>query len=77
MKTIIQTDEFFQNAEEFLKSVKEDNKTIILCQDGSVVAELIPPKDEYRTNPFSIFKDTLEIHGDIISPIDEKWNACC
>jgi prevent-host-death family protein len=57
-----------------LDEVHRERKEIIITKRGKPVARLVPVED---TVPeiFGRMKGTIEILGDIISPIGEVWDA--
>ena len=58
--------------------VKKYGETVIITKHGKPVAKLVPVSNsplENNQNPFGLMKGTVEIHGDITSPINEKWNV--
>ena len=44
-------------------------------KNGKPVAELRPPTSPRPKSPFGLHKGMIEISGDIVSPIDVKWDA--
>jgi len=58
-----------------LDEVQRQRKEILITKRGRPVAKLVPVKGEREENFIGSMKGTMEIVGDIISPIDEKWDA--
>jgi len=57
-----------------LDEVQRQHKEIVITKRGKPVAKLIPVAT--RSESFiGSMKGTMEILGDIISPIDEQWEA--
>jgi prevent-host-death family protein len=55
--------------------VKSKHASFIITKHGIPIAKLVPVED---TNPIDLFgalKGTIKIKGDIISSIDEEWDA--
>jgi prevent-host-death family protein len=58
-----------------LDEVQRQRKEIVITKRGKPVAKLVPVKKERTENFIGSMQGTMEIVGDIISPIDEKWDA--
>ncbi len=60
-----------------LKLMDEVNRTgepIVVTKNGVPVSKLVP----YRERPDSLFgqdRDLISIEGDIVSPLEEAWDA--
>ena len=57
-----------------LDEVQRQRKEILITKRGKAVAKLVPV-NERQESFIGSMKGTMEIVGDIISPIDEKWDA--
>ena len=58
-----------------LMDIVQKNKTsIVITKHGKPVAKLVPTEHE-PVSFFGCMKDSLQITGDIISPIDVEWDA--
>ena len=57
-----------------LDEVQRQHKEILITKRGKPVAKLVPVNERAESFIGSM-KGTMEIVGDIISPIDEKWDA--
>jgi prevent-host-death family protein len=57
-----------------LEEVRETRQPLLVTRHGRPVVEISPyvPRDAARTNPL---KDSILYQGDLISPIDEKWDS--
>lgn len=74
MKRQIGAGEFKAKCLGLLDEVQRERKEIVITKRGKPVARLVP----VETAPPALFgrmKGTLEILGDIVSPIDEIWDA--
>jgi hypothetical protein len=60
---------------ESIKNILTDD--IILTCDGKPVARVIPfkEKDDSQKQLFGFLKGMVQIQGDIIEPVGEKWEA--
>jgi len=74
MKQTIAAGEFKAKCLHLLDEVQQSRKEIVITKRGRAVARLVPV-DEELPAIFGRMKGTGVILGDIISPIDEKWEA--
>lgn len=72
----VQAGEFKAKCLELMDWVAAGNEEIIITKRGKPVAKLVRIPDEPVTPLFGCMKGTVEFEGDIISPIDVKWDAC-
>lgn len=76
MKRVVKAGEFKAKCLQIMDQVKKSKESIIITKRNEPVAKLVPIENE----PISLFgkmRGTVHIIGDIISPIDEEWNANC
>lgn len=66
--------EFKAKCLKLMDLTEQKHETIIITKRGIPVAKLIPYTD---TSPslFGFMKKSLKVKGDIINPIEEKWDA--
>lgn len=57
-----------------LEEVGNRYPELIITKRGVPMAKLIPIKRNSKVSSFGCAKDTLIFIGDIVSPIQEKWN---
>lgn len=57
-----------------MDEVQARHKEIVITKRGKPVAKLVPC-DSTPPSLFGYMRGTIEIVGDIVSPIDVKWNA--
>ena len=57
-----------------LDEVQRQRKEVVITKRGKPVAKLVPI-EEKRESFLGSMKGTMEITGDIISPIDVHWEA--
>jgi len=74
MKDRIGAGEFKAKCLGLLDDVHRQRKEVLITKRGKPVAKLVPV-NERTENFIGSMKGTMEIVGDIISPIDEKWDA--
>ena len=73
MKTI-KASEFKARCLQLMNEVSETGEPLIITKNGKPVSQLVP----YRQRPSTLFgalKGSVEILGDIVSPLDEDWEA--
>ncbi len=54
--------------------VKEKHISLVITKHGVPIAQLVPI-EETKIDLFGALKGTVNIKGDIVSPIDESWDA--
>jgi len=77
--TMVMTDkipagEFKAKCLKVLDEVQRQRKQFVITKRGKPVAMLVPV-NERRESIIGSMKGTMEILGDIVAPIDVKWNA--
>lgn len=58
-----------------LDEVQRERKEIVITKRGKPVARIVPIEAKKIPNLFGRMKGSVEILGDIISPIGEIWDA--
>ena len=74
MEKTVSATEFKAKCLAVLDEVERTRHAVVITKRGKPVAELVPHTAPKR-NVRGILKGRLEIVGDIISPIDVKWEA--
>jgi prevent-host-death family protein len=69
----IKASEFKAKCLALMDEVARTGERLVITKNGEPVAELVPHKK--KRSPFGVWKDEVEIIGDIMSPIDLEWNA--
>lgn len=70
----IKASEFKAKCLKLMDEVAESGEEIVITKHGRPVSRLTP----YREKPKSLFgrgKGMIEIHGDIVEPLDVVWEA--
>jgi prevent-host-death family protein len=57
-----------------MDEVARTGQPVVITKHGKPVAQLVPITAQSSTL-FGYMKNTVKIKGDVIAPIDEKWNA--
>ena len=63
---------------EYLDRVSRERQEVVVTRYGKPVAKLVPIEPEEGAEPHSLFgslRGSVTFCGDIISPIDEVWDA--
>ncbi|MBK7474151.1 MAG: type II toxin-antitoxin system Phd/YefM family antitoxin [Betaproteobacteria bacterium] len=71
----IQASEFKAKCLALMDHVAATGESILITKNGKPVAELHPPARLRPKSPFGLHKGLIEIKGDIMAPIDVKWEA--
>jgi prevent-host-death family protein len=71
----IQAGEFKAKCLELMDWVAEGHEEIVITKRGKPIAKLVPIDPQPERPLFGYMKGSAEIIGDIISPIDVKWEA--
>ena len=66
--------EFKAKCLKIMDEVKASGRTVIVTKHGVPVAKLVPI-EAVSPEKFGLAKNSIQISGDIISSIDEKWDA--
>lgn len=57
-----------------MDAIADSGEELVITKNGTPIAKLVP----YRERPKSIFgidRDLIQIHGDIVEPLDVVWEA--
>lgn len=71
--TTVPAGEFKSKCLRLLDEVAEKRHTLIVTKRGRPVAQVLPMRQQ--GDFVGSMEGTVEIHGDIISPIDAEWEA--
>ena len=74
MSQIIKASTFKAKCLALMDEVARTGERVVITKNGQPLVDLVPHKTEKRS-PIGIWKDSVEIVGDIISPIDVEWDA--
>ncbi len=66
--------EFKAKCLELMDRVSERRQELIITKHGRPVAKLVPIEEETRP-VFGYMKSTVVAYGDLISPVEEDWEA--
>ena len=72
---LVTIDEFQRNCQKLVEQILHDGEEIVITRSGEAVAKLMPVKGDQGMSVFGCMEGTVTIHGDIVAPIEEKWEA--
>jgi prevent-host-death family protein len=67
--------EFKARCLRLMDEVQKTRRPVVITKRGKPVAKLVPLEEEEAPSIFGRMKGTVTILGDIISPIEQEWNA--
>ena len=71
----ITASEFKAKCLKLMDDVAESGEEIVITKRGRPVAKLAPCRQKPQGAPWGRYRDIIQIHGDIVSPIDVEWDA--
>ncbi len=74
MSEYIQAGKFKARCLKLMDKVQKTRRRIIITKRNKPVAQLVPIEEDSEKF-FGRMKGTIKVVGDIISPIDEVWDA--
>ena len=66
--------EFKANCLKLMDEINETGTELVITKNGRPVSRLVPYRERPQA-PFGRDKDIIQIHGDIIEPLDVEWEA--
>ncbi len=75
MPTTIAAGEFKAKCLKLLDEVAEMRTTLVITKRGKPVARVVPVPSEVRVDPFGAMRGSGVIVGDIISSLENEWEA--
>ena len=72
--TTIPAGEFKTHCLKLMDQVRDKHTEIVITKRGKPVAKLVPVEDTVP-DIFGCMKGTVTIHGDIVAPTGEQWDA--
>ena len=74
MSQTIKASEFKAKCLALMDEVARIGERVVITKNGEPIADLVPHQPKAK-NARGIWKGSVEIIGDIISPIDVEWDA--
>ncbi len=75
MTTTIPAGEFKAKCLKLLDQVADEGEMLVITKYGKPVARLLPMPLEKRIDPFGALRGSGVIVGDIVSPLENEWEA--
>ena len=75
MPTTIAAGEFKAKCLKLLDEVAEKREPLIITKHGKPVAQLVPVQEREWVDPVGAMRGSGAIIGDIISPLEDEWEA--
>ncbi len=67
--------EFKAKCLKLMDEVKRERREYVITKHGKPVAKLVPLEEDQPREILGYMRGTIEIHGDIMSPLDVEWDA--
>ncbi len=67
--------EFKAKCLKLMDQVRDYHEEVVITKHGKPVAKLVPVSQKAPKSLFGYMRNSVKINGDIIQPIDEKWDA--
>lgn len=74
METTIAAGEFKSKCLKLLDQVAEQRQTLVITKRGRPVAKVLPMPAEVL-DPFGSMRGSVLRYGDVISPLEDEWEA--
>lgn len=66
--------EFKAKCLKLMDEVAETGEPVVITKNGKPVSQLVPYRHKPKTL-LGVTKDSMVISGDVVSPLDEEWEA--
>ncbi len=60
---------------QLMDQVQQSREEIVITKHGKPVAKLVPVDESESRSVLGYLRGTVEIVGDIVSPLEEEWEA--
>ncbi len=60
---------------EVMDRVRRTRESVVITKRGRAVARLVPIAEDAPVPLFGYLADTVTIHGDVVGPTGETWDA--
>ena len=62
---------------QLMNQVQQSREEIVITKHGKPVAKLVPVDESEPQSVLGYLQGTVEIVGDIVSPLEDEWEANC
>ncbi len=73
--TTMQASEFKAKCLAVMDEVARTGSTVVITKNGRPVAELRAHRPPRARSPIGLHRGGVQIRGDIVSPLDTRWDA--
>ncbi|MBY0544441.1 MAG: type II toxin-antitoxin system Phd/YefM family antitoxin [Gammaproteobacteria bacterium] len=70
----VSASDFKAHCLQYMALTQNQHEIVIITKHGTPVAQLIPFQEQLPSPIFGRMQGTIEIHDDIIQPIDVDWD---
>lgn len=67
--------EFKARCLQLMDQVEETGREVIITKRGRPVAKLVPVPEAPARDVFGCMRGTVTVVGDIVAPLEERWEA--
>jgi prevent-host-death family protein len=67
--------EFKAQCLKLMDQVQQSREVIIITKHGKPVAKLVPIEEMSSQSILGFLKDSVQVTGDIVSPLDDPWEV--
>jgi prevent-host-death family protein len=67
--------EFKSQCLRLMDEVQQTRKEIVITKHGKPVAKLVPIEADSSRSIIGFMKNSVQVNGDIIAPLEEEWEA--
>ena len=71
----ISAGEFKAKCLKLMDEVASSHQPVVITKRGKPVAMLVPVQSEKAEPLFGYMAGTATVHGDVVAPVDEQWEA--
>jgi prevent-host-death family protein len=75
MSMQIAAGEFKAQCLKLMDQVQQSREVIIITKHGKPVAKLVPIEEISSQSILGFLKDSVQVTGDIVSPLDDLWEV--
>jgi prevent-host-death family protein len=75
MSMQIAAGEFKAQCLKLMDQVQQSREVIIITKHGKPVAKLVPIEEMSSQSILGFLKDSVQVTGDIVSPLDDPWEV--
>lgn len=58
-----------------MDQVQQTHEEVIITKHGKPIAKLVPVPEAASSSIIGFMRDSVQVIGDIVAPVDEVWDA--